>query len=65
MVDIFTILACASQSYWRVKNDEFYETTSISVWLTVFQLFNVEIDPNFKCWKVEPTLSMFWHIKCF
>ena len=37
----------------------------MSVCLMVFQLFNVQEDPSFDVWKVDPTFSMFWHTKYF
>ena len=37
----------------KTKNEEFYETTFICVWLTVCQLFDFKIDPSFEFWKMQ------------
>ena len=46
--------------YFRGKNEDFYELIFIYLWSTVFQLFNVEVDPTFA---FHYLLNMFWRIK--
>ena len=68
LVEIIIFLACA-KTFWRRNNADFYETAFISLWSTVFQLFNFKIEPSFEFSevrkKMDHTLFMFWHIQSF
>ena len=43
----------------------FRQHTKTTVHISYSWKYYVPLDPSFDIWKMDPTLSMFWHVKCF